>query len=75
MRRTRSNSGKALTALALSFPLAAVFTGTASSKARDHAASRPEIPYLSHGRPIRKDGDGRGRAARPPAGRLRLAGV
>ena len=49
MRRTRRNSGKALKALALSFALAAVFTGTASSMARDHAASRPEIPYLSHG--------------------------
>jgi hypothetical protein len=49
MRTTRRNGGKVLKALTLSFALAAVFTGTASSMARDHAASRPEIPYLSHG--------------------------
>jgi hypothetical protein len=52
MRTTRRKGGKVLKALALSFALAAVFTGTASSMARDHAASRPEIPYLSHGQGI-----------------------
>lgn len=52
MRTTSRNGGKILKALALSFALAAVFTGTASSMARDHAASRPEIPYLSHGQGI-----------------------
>ena len=52
MRTTRRNGGKVLKALALSFALAAVFTGTASSMAGDHAASQPEIPYLSHGQGI-----------------------
>jgi hypothetical protein len=53
MRRTRRNKWKALKAIALSFAAAAVATGTASGKVRDHAASQPgpsaEIPYLSHG--------------------------
>jgi hypothetical protein len=53
MRRNRRNKRKALKAIALSFAAAAVATGTASGKVRDHAASQPgpnaEIPYLSHG--------------------------
>ena len=50
MRRTRWNIRKAIRALALSFALLAVFTGTASGEV-DNAASQPnpEIPYLSHG--------------------------
>jgi hypothetical protein len=53
-----NSTRKTLKAIALSFAAAAVFTGTASGKVGDHAASQPgpsaEIPYLSHGQGIQE---------------------
>jgi hypothetical protein len=50
MRSTRRNKRNALKAITLAFAAGAIFTGTASAQAHDHAASRAsDIPYLSHG--------------------------